>query len=64
MTRPITVREERLADRDVVWYVNEAAFGRAGEADLVDALRRVGAVIASLVAEHDGKVVGHIPAKL
>jgi putative acetyltransferase len=40
--------------------VNEAAFGRSGEADLVDRLRAEGAVLLSLVAEVDGQIVGHI----
>jgi len=56
----ITIRVEAAEDVDAVWRVNEAAFGRAGEADLVDALRRRGAVILSLVAEQEGEVVGHI----
>jgi putative acetyltransferase len=56
----ITIRVEAAEDVDAVWRVNEAAFGRAGEADLVDALRRRGAVILSLVAEQEGAVVGHI----
>jgi putative acetyltransferase len=40
--------------------VNEAAFGRRDEADLVDDLRTGGAVLASLVAEIEGRIVGHI----
>jgi len=60
MAQTVIVREERPDDNANIWRVNEAAFGRAGEADLVNALRQVGAVIASLVAEHDGKIVGHI----
>jgi predicted N-acetyltransferase YhbS len=35
----ISVREERAEDRDAVRRVEEAAFGRAEEADIVDALR-------------------------
>ncbi|HKQ77999.1 MAG TPA: N-acetyltransferase, partial [Blastocatellia bacterium] len=35
-------------------------FGRPAEADLVDALRRNGKAAISLVAEDDGRVVGHI----
>lgn len=40
--------------------MNEAAFGRRDEADLVDALRDEGVVLVSLVAELDNRVVGHI----
>jgi putative acetyltransferase len=40
--------------------VNELAFGRAAEADLVDALRAHGRISLSLVAERGGEVVGHI----
>ena len=35
----ISVREERAEDREAVRRVEEAAFGRAEEADIVDALR-------------------------
>jgi len=55
-----TIRAERAGDEDGVRRVNEAAFGRPGEAALVDALRTAGAVIASLVAEDEGVIVGHI----
>jgi putative acetyltransferase len=40
--------------------VNVAAFGRAAEADLVEALRRDGAIACSLVAETAGEIVGHV----
>jgi putative acetyltransferase len=54
------VREEQPADRDQIRKVNEAAFGRADEADLIDALRLEGVVLLSLVAELEGQVIGHI----
>ena len=38
----------------------EAAFGRPDEADLVDQLRAEGVVLASLVAEFEKRIVGHI----
>lgn len=57
MTR---VRPEVPADAGAVRRVNEAAFGRPGEADLVDALRRDAAGLVSLVAEEGGEVVGHV----
>jgi len=40
--------------------VNQAAFDRSDEADLIDRLRIEGAVVASLVAEIDRQIVGHI----
>ncbi len=54
------IRDEQLRDRPEVWKVNEAAFGRSDEADLVDRLREEGVVLLSLVAEFDGQIVGHI----
>ncbi|WP_374687747.1 GNAT family N-acetyltransferase [Promineifilum sp.] len=56
----MVVRSETENDYRAVRQVNEVAFGRPAEANLVDALRRAGAVIDSLVAEQDGAVVGHI----
>lgn len=55
-----SVRAELPGDGDAVHIVNEQAFGRAQEARLVDALRPVSHPQVSLVAEHDGRVVGHI----
>ncbi len=40
--------------------VNEAAFGGAEEADLIESLRREGVVLRSLVAAVDDRIVGHI----
>jgi putative acetyltransferase len=59
-TEEIVVRREGADDISSVRVVNEAAFGRAEEADLVDRLRNEGAVLASFVAEQNGRVVGHI----
>jgi putative acetyltransferase len=56
----VTVRAETPADRDAVRLVNERAFGSAAEADLVDALREGARPHVSLVAESEGRVVGHI----
>jgi putative acetyltransferase len=59
----MNVREERPGDHEAVREVQTRAFGDGGAvADLVDALREL---IApgdglSLVAEHDGQVVGHV----
>lgn len=56
----MTIREERPEDVAAIRRVNEAAFARPNEADLVDALRAEGAVMRSLVAEVDGAIAGHI----
>ena len=60
MTPPPIIRSEVAADRGAIHYVNAAAFGRDGEADLVDALRAAGALVVSLVAEVEGLIVGHV----
>jgi putative acetyltransferase len=54
-----TIREERPQDGAAINDVNERAFARATEADLVDTLRRACRDCLSLVAEDD-EVVGHI----
>ncbi len=56
----IAVRAGRPEDRAAIRAIHEAAFGRPDEADLVDALRAEGAILASLVAEIDGRAIGHI----
>lgn len=54
------IRTEHPDDHDAVRRVNEAAFGRADEADVVDRLRERAASYLALVAVDDGAVVGHI----
>jgi putative acetyltransferase len=56
----IAIREEQPEDRDAVRRVEEAAFGRAEEADIVDALRGDPAWALSLVAIVDDELVGHL----
>jgi putative acetyltransferase len=56
----IVIRPEGAGDIVAIRHVNEQAFGRADEADLVDRLRRSGKAVISLVAEADGEIVGHI----
>jgi len=56
----VQIREERPADAAAVRRVNERAFGRTNEADLVEAVRSAGATLLSLVAEDEGEVVGHL----
>lgn len=55
------IRPERPEDIARIGHVNERAFGRPAEADLVDRLRKACAEALSLVAEDDdGTIVGHI----
>ena len=54
------IRPETPADCEAIREVNRLAFGGEDESRLVDALRDGGYVRLSLVAELDGRVVGHI----
>src|SRR5688572_29484725 len=54
MDNPVNVRHERAADIDAVRRVNELAFGRAGEADLVDRLRGGDRVISIVATSREG----------
>ncbi len=56
----VTIRPETPADHGAVYEVNERAFERAAEADLVEILRRDADPYLSLVAETRGHVIGHI----
>lgn len=56
----LTVRPETPEDHAAVREVNERAFERSAEADLVDSLRRSARPHLSLVAEEEGRVIGHI----
>ena len=56
---PALIRPEELADREAVRRVNELAFGRPNEADLVDAVRSSAPHI-SLVAVVNAEIAGHI----
>lgn len=56
----VIVRCEKAEDQSPVRIVNESAFGRPDEANLVDRLRQENAVILSLVAEMKKQVIGHI----
>ncbi|HEV3256980.1 MAG TPA: N-acetyltransferase [Gemmataceae bacterium] len=57
---PLLIRAVTAADHDGVSHVHRLAFSRGDEARLVDALRAGGFARASLVAEKDGQVVGHV----
>ena len=54
------IRAETREDYTAVRQVNEQAFGRADEANLVDVLRGRARPYISVVAEVGGRVVGHI----
>jgi len=56
----IRVCDERPGDARAVWRMHTDAFGRAAEANLVDALRAAEKLGPSLVAVAGEEVVGHI----
>ncbi len=56
----VLVRPESPPDAAAIHEVNVAAFGGPAEAGLVDALLAADALTISLVAELEGRVVGHI----
>jgi putative acetyltransferase len=61
----VLLRPESSADAAQIGAVTEAAFassefGHHGEASLIEHLRRSGCELLSLLAECDGKVVGHM----
>lgn len=56
----VRIRPEEPADAGAVRAVNEAAFAGSAEADIVERVRRDPGPVLSLVAETDGRVVGHI----
>jgi putative acetyltransferase len=58
----LTIRSETLADYAAIRAINTAAFGRPAEAQVVERVRERPDFNPefSLVAEHDGEVVGHV----
>ena len=56
----ISIRSEANEDWQSIWTLNRTAFEGDDEANLVDGLRDGGFVVGALVAEFDGKIVGHI----
>jgi putative acetyltransferase len=54
------IRDEQAGDLAGVRAVVTAAFGRSGEAELVDRLRRDGDLVLSLVAAENDEVVGSV----
>lgn len=55
-----SIRKETADDIPGIRAVVEAAFGRPGEADLVDALRRAGVLTLSAIADIGGRIIGHV----
>lgn len=55
----VDIRPELPGDIAAIREVTAAAFGRKVEADLVERLRDAGNLTVSLVAEMDGRIVGH-----
>ena len=60
MNPTATIRNERADDIPSIRAVVHAAFGSAGEADLVEGLRRSSALTLSAVAVVGSRVVGHV----
>ncbi len=65
MNAPMIIRPETPADTRAIAEVTQAAFAALEISDhteqyIVQALRAAGALTVSLVAERDGRVVGHI----
>ena len=56
----LTIRPEIPEGQASIHYVNQEAFGRNQEADLVDKLRKRGVLTISLVAVDKTAVAGHI----
>jgi putative acetyltransferase len=56
----LIIREEQPEDYPAVYELNGLAFETAAEARLVNSLRRRVRPLVSLVAERDGRLVGHI----
>ncbi len=54
------IRLEKPDDQEKIRNINSAAFDTNDEANLVDALRKSGTPLISLVAEEKGELIGHI----
>ncbi|MHB8529459.1 MAG: GNAT family N-acetyltransferase [Caulobacteraceae bacterium] len=53
------LRAAARRDHRAIAEVVSAAFGQATEAEIIEAVRSEGAVVAEVVAEDDGVIVGH-----
>jgi putative acetyltransferase len=56
----VEIRPAELSDRAAIHEVVEQAFGQKLEAELVDRLVAGGDTVLELVAEADGRIVGHV----
>jgi putative acetyltransferase len=56
----IAIRTEQPGDAAAIRALNQAVFGRRNEAEVVDAVRAACPNALSLVAEDDGRLVGHV----
>lgn len=56
----VTIRPVQGHDRGAIFQVEARAFGQQDEAKLVDQLAADGATVLELVAEKDGRIVGHV----
>jgi putative acetyltransferase len=56
----LSIHLEKPQDVGLIYELNQSAFGQANEAELVDALRRLGALSYSLVAFDNSELVGHL----
>jgi putative acetyltransferase len=54
------IRLEKPEDQIGIRHINTEAFDTDAEANLIDALRKSGTPLISLVAEENGELVGHI----
>jgi putative acetyltransferase len=54
------IRDEEPRDYPEIYQINCAAFDSNTEAELVNALRKAGGSLVSLVAEENGTLLGHI----
>jgi putative acetyltransferase len=56
----IEIRQEQPEDIPAIRMINELAFGRPEEANIVDNLRENSPDVLSLVAVQEGRIIGHI----
>jgi putative acetyltransferase len=56
----LIIRPEKSEDKAAIRHINEEAFGRKEEAELIEKLRERGMLTLSLVAIQDNKTVGHV----
>jgi putative acetyltransferase len=56
----LLIRKEQAGDKEQIYFVNDQAFERTDEAELVDKLRDQNKLLISLVAEINRRIVGHI----